>query len=44
MFGTYPGEIRHGVITEIWPYYTTVRIGRKEYAATPYNLREEDKP
>lgn len=42
MFGAYPGEIRRGVITEIGPYYTTVMIGRKEYAATPYNLSEDD--
>ena len=27
-----------GVITEIGPYYTTVRVGREEYAGTPTTI------
>lgn len=41
MIGPYMDHrIVTGVITEIGPYYTTVRSGKKEYAATPYNLME----
>lgn len=27
-----------GVITEIGPYYTTVKVGREEYAGTPTTI------
>ena len=40
MFGAYPGIVREGTVTEIKPYYTTVRIGGMKYAGTPYNLTE----
>ena len=40
MFGTYPGAVKVGTITGIDEYYSTVKIGGREYVGTPYNLSE----
>lgn len=40
MFGAYPGTVKVGTITGIDEYYSTVKIGGREFVGTPYNLSE----